>query len=519
MQSALLFFSAFLIALSPPSVVATDYFVSPSGDDSTGDGSQANPWRTITRAVQASSPGDSVHVAAGDYKAGMGEIFPVVLDGVSVIGPSSDPAARVGTYQNKTVFRLTGAPSTITNMTIIKTAPDRPAIELQGGNQAVLNNSIVSQAYGVEAVFGSGASSMVIEGNSITTPAPGNAVPELTIGVLARQFHSSNVLRIRDNQISDMATGVSVGARGRVEILDNRILRSEQDGLVVHGSSRDESLQLERNTIRNSGGDGMNLRWYAYSSDVVIEDPIRFNSITGSGRAGLRIWMILDHSDYWFPDPATIEFAIPLYGNTIAGNQGEGVLVSTVRYYASLTQYDEAKAPTLTLNTIQGNGLCDLHVASRAAEDRGVLCAQENWWGTVDLSHIEDHVCHRPDYADPLTYLVDFSLPLAEVLEFQPTPTVARRQGGDRVTVTALPGSAFVPIAGHRSIDVTLDGLPVLDLQVGDDGRSLTFTTPPLSGPGPVLLSITNPANQTGTALMQVKAIGPFLIDGPLSTP
>ena len=39
--------------------VVGDYYVSGSGDDVTGDGSEGNPWRTITHAVTEAGGGAS----------------------------------------------------------------------------------------------------------------------------------------------------------------------------------------------------------------------------------------------------------------------------------------------------------------------------------------------------------------------------------------------------------------------------------------------------------------------------
>jgi hypothetical protein len=46
---------------------ATEYYVSPSGNDAAGDGSQGRPWRTIQKAADAMSAGDTCHVMDGEY--------------------------------------------------------------------------------------------------------------------------------------------------------------------------------------------------------------------------------------------------------------------------------------------------------------------------------------------------------------------------------------------------------------------------------------------------------------------
>ena len=72
----------------PPGTVAgAEVYVSVAGSDTTGNGTAAAPWRTITKALRQSTHGTVVHVADGFYQAG--EIAPMsVPDGVSLIGQS-----------------------------------------------------------------------------------------------------------------------------------------------------------------------------------------------------------------------------------------------------------------------------------------------------------------------------------------------------------------------------------------------------------------------------------------------
>src|SRR5690348_7678408 len=47
---------------------AQNYYVSTTGSDSSGSGSQSSPWATIAHASTKAGPGSTVHVAAGVYK-------------------------------------------------------------------------------------------------------------------------------------------------------------------------------------------------------------------------------------------------------------------------------------------------------------------------------------------------------------------------------------------------------------------------------------------------------------------
>ncbi len=46
---------------------ARDYFVSPSGSDTTGDGSMSNPWKSIAFALESVYPGDVLYLRGGVY--------------------------------------------------------------------------------------------------------------------------------------------------------------------------------------------------------------------------------------------------------------------------------------------------------------------------------------------------------------------------------------------------------------------------------------------------------------------
>src|SRR6187397_2353531 len=51
---------------APPCFAAT-YYIAPTGNDATGDGSSLSPWREIRRGIAEVEPGDTVLVADGVY--------------------------------------------------------------------------------------------------------------------------------------------------------------------------------------------------------------------------------------------------------------------------------------------------------------------------------------------------------------------------------------------------------------------------------------------------------------------
>ncbi len=70
------------------------------GDDATGDGSAAAPYRTLSRAMAAAGPGERIGVRAGELSSATGEQFPIRFrQGVAVAGtdaPRDRPVLRGG---------------------------------------------------------------------------------------------------------------------------------------------------------------------------------------------------------------------------------------------------------------------------------------------------------------------------------------------------------------------------------------------------------------------------------------
>jgi len=69
LASLILLVVAGFIVVAPVTAQAADYHVAQSGNDSTGDGSLSNPWRTIRHALDQLSAGDTLYIHAGTYPA------------------------------------------------------------------------------------------------------------------------------------------------------------------------------------------------------------------------------------------------------------------------------------------------------------------------------------------------------------------------------------------------------------------------------------------------------------------
>ncbi|MGC2407329.1 MAG: DUF1565 domain-containing protein [Candidatus Cybelea sp.] len=84
-------------------------FVNPNtGSDTSGNGSQTNPYRTLTKAVEVldaakslSPNGVMINLSGGDYDASKGEKFPIVmLKSASITGSNYGTGVRSGSFVN-----------------------------------------------------------------------------------------------------------------------------------------------------------------------------------------------------------------------------------------------------------------------------------------------------------------------------------------------------------------------------------------------------------------------------------
>ena len=99
-----------------------DYYVSPEGNDTSGDGSAANPWATIAHADAQVGPGSTVHVATGTYTgsfntnaSGAASAYITYISdtkwGAKIVGGSFSTWSNYGAYVEIQDFDVTGPKS------------------------------------------------------------------------------------------------------------------------------------------------------------------------------------------------------------------------------------------------------------------------------------------------------------------------------------------------------------------------------------------------------------------------
>ncbi|HRQ38218.1 MAG TPA: PKD domain-containing protein [Chloroflexota bacterium] len=244
----LLFGSLTFLAYHVPTAQATDHYYvdAVNGNDVTGDGSQAAPWRTISHALsQVTGPDVEIHVAPGTYNTALGETFPIVMEpAVRLIGDGRENTILFGNGSAHVVhFPGTGF---YTETTVLR------GFKIMNGNNGVL----VSGRTGTP-------SSPVIEDNWITGNVIGvrnHAVSNQRVAAIIRQ----NRIEYNTNRGIDLYAGYN-GTRLTSVITDNEISHNGTQGIYCYadgsGSSGDSgnsrcNVTISGNVITYNGVDG-----------------------------------------------------------------------------------------------------------------------------------------------------------------------------------------------------------------------------------------------------------------------
>ncbi len=101
--------------VTTPSSASLTYYVNATrGNNTTGDGSLGNPWKTITYALSQITGTGVVQVAAGVHDTTLGETFPILMkNGLSLEGAGQD-ATILDAQRTNSVIRAVGISDTTT---------------------------------------------------------------------------------------------------------------------------------------------------------------------------------------------------------------------------------------------------------------------------------------------------------------------------------------------------------------------------------------------------------------------
>jgi parallel beta-helix repeat protein len=231
----------------------TIIFVSPSGNDTPGAGTQATPFRTITAALSTKPQiGTVIQLAPGTYSANTGEVFPLkVPAGVTLRGDLSNSGSGFlidggGTFVSpsfakQNVAMLVGNGATVEGLTLTNSNNRGYALWVESSkNVAITNNTFVGTKH--DGVFLTGDTNANVVGNIFTK----NGANGLSaVGTSSGQ--------IRENTFDNTGFGLAIGQRSSVVLTGNRIANN-RGGIVI---SNVATPTLRGNLIENNTENGL----------------------------------------------------------------------------------------------------------------------------------------------------------------------------------------------------------------------------------------------------------------------
>lgn len=255
--------AAFLAVLATPGVaMATTYYLSPAGSDSTGSGTLASPWRSIGKANSVVGAGDTVQLRDGGYGA-VGFTTTISAAGTSSAKiiwqtyPGDARARLLGKY------RVTGPNNRFTRVVI-----DGPTGDVSGngcnGNSVLMDIG----ATGVEVDHSEIKDSLGHAGLFMS-----NAV---ATGILVHHnwIHDNGCFSDPTFANNDHGIYWSAGS-GRAEnnLVEDNYARGIQ---LYHSSSGPDSVVVANNTVVNNGRAGIQL-------DGATNSVVANNIVDGNG--------------------------------------------------------------------------------------------------------------------------------------------------------------------------------------------------------------------------------------------
>jgi hypothetical protein len=261
-------------ASAPVAAEGTTYHAAPDGDDS-GRGTLEEPWRTVDRALETLSPGDTLVLAPGTYGArgtvtelaGNGsESAPITVQGA----PGEARPTLLGHYD------VVGDHIVLSHLLFEgPTGEVKPLTEENPGGEQVqvavhgdgvtIENSVIRDGDWHAGIFLSGADDATIESNCITGHGDENMLEEQYNKSHGIYWHSGSGVVAGNLVASNLARGVQLYEEPHdVTVADNAIVENGRAGIQF--ATRTSDSLAEDNIV-------------AFNGDV----GIRSHSLSGSG--------------------------------------------------------------------------------------------------------------------------------------------------------------------------------------------------------------------------------------------
>jgi parallel beta-helix repeat protein len=254
----------------------TVYVNSGTGSDSAA-GNQSAPFKTITKALKSAQSGTTIQLAAGNYNAASGEVFPLdVPSGVKIVGSEDNKGNGVsiegsGQYLSRTqagqnVTILLADNAELRGVTVTNPANRGSAVWVESTAPTIANCTFTKSKR--EGVFATGDAKPVILNNDfIANDGNGISITRNTTG------------EIRGNTCKKTGTGISIDSTAAPKVVDNALVENRY-GIIISGESRPV---LRGNRIESNTAEGLTVTSKAVPDLGSSQDPGK-NTIRNNGQ-------------------------------------------------------------------------------------------------------------------------------------------------------------------------------------------------------------------------------------------
>ncbi len=252
-------------------------FVAPGGDDSAS-GSEAQPYKTITRALRRATAGTTIRLGFGSFSAAAGEVFPLVVpQGVMLLGNENTKGQNIAiegggdfdsaifARQNATVRLEAGAE--LRGVTVRNPNPRGTGVWVESTDPAIAYCTLIN--CGREGIFTTGSANPEI----VDCVFEQNAASGLSITRNSKG-------EVRRCEFRRTGYGIALGDNAATLLANNRIVDSRA-GIVISGSARPV---LRNNHVERSAEEGLRVGDRAVPDIGKPQDP-GGNVFVQSGRS------------------------------------------------------------------------------------------------------------------------------------------------------------------------------------------------------------------------------------------
>lgn len=386
----LILFTGGLAPLPVSAGIPDPYYVSPTGSDEFGDGSQtwydldnstdwsagdSGPWLTIKHAVDTAAGGSTIKVAAGTYKENI-----IINRPVTLLGPNAGIDPNTGLRNPEAVWQSdnTGAWPLRTISLSSDGGPVISDITIKGfsftGRPDVPQTAGIVDAQETSKGKPVTTNEVIIENNTFSGFA--NGVKSMGIyKTSGSAFLRSSGWQIRNNHFENFAeaAAMQIGSLTASAVTGNVFLNT-CGGIDL---DRVDNLLCSGNTLTNIVKKGINLA--SPSGNVTISNNRITNANTGhySGQGGIALWV----SDFTGPVSIT-ENTVTSCWNAVAVDDNKGDLSHN---YVHINN-----------NHFSNNTNLNIYLPASAT---GILDCTGNWFGTADEAGVAAAVSAGVDYS------------------------------------------------------------------------------------------------------------------------